>query len=268
MHDDGELDFALACANDAADRIRRFTTNGYEVETKLDLSPVTAADREINAVFIEQVAARFPDDGVLGEEASRSGTGPRTWVIDPVDGTQQFILGVPVFMVSIALVENGRPVLGVAVNPSTSQCYWAASGRGAYRDGTPIHVSARDGRETPNIVSGEGADANPSELTSDTLLRVGFAPELRLSPYRFPWPTVFSGCKVAEGAWDADLYGRSSAHDVAAVCVLVREAGGKVTDRSGLDQRYDRPVDGCVLSNGVIHDELVRLWSKASTTCH
>jgi fructose-1,6-bisphosphatase/inositol monophosphatase family enzyme len=63
---------------------------------------------------------------------------------------------------------------------------------------------------------------------------------------------------VAEGSWDADLFGQTAAHDVAAVCLLVREAGGTVTDRRGADQRYDRPVDGCLLSNGLLHEHLVR----------
>jgi fructose-1,6-bisphosphatase/inositol monophosphatase family enzyme len=259
-----ELEFARACAMRAGERIRRGTRDRYRVDIKPDQTPVTTIDRDVNAEFIEQVAARFPDDGVLGEEASRDGRGPRTWVVDPIDGTQQLILAIPVFMVSIALVEDGRPVVGVAYNPSTAECYWAASGGGAYREGLPIRVSTRDGELEPNTISGEGADANPSELTSDTLLRVRFVPRLEASPYRFPWPTVFSGCKVAEGSWDGDLYGRSAAYDVAALCVLVGEAGGKVTDRFGAEQRYDRPVEGCVVSNGLIHDELVQHWGLRS----
>jgi fructose-1,6-bisphosphatase/inositol monophosphatase family enzyme len=256
-----ELQFALTYAAQAAERILRIAADGYRIDTKADQTPVTTADREVNDTFIEQVAIRFPDDGVLGEEASRDVKGKRTWVIDPIDGTQQFILGIPVFMVSIALVVDGRPVVGVAYNPSTRQCYWACDGDGAYRDGRPIRVSTRDGRSASATISGAGADANPSDLTSDTLLRLRLAPRFHTAPYRFPWPTVFSGCKVAEGRWDADLYGQAAAHDVAAVCVLTREAGGRVTDRSGADQRYDAPVRGCIVSNGLIHDELVRRWA-------
>jgi fructose-1,6-bisphosphatase/inositol monophosphatase family enzyme len=256
-----ELAFTLAYATWAGERIRRIIDADYDIDTKADHSPVTTADHVVNTEFIDQVAARFPSDGVLGEEASHATGGARTWVIDPVDGTQHLILGLPVFMVSIALVENGQPVLGVAHNPSTRQSYWAVAGGGAHRDGALIHVSARDGTGPPATVNGEGLEANPGNLTSDTLLRMTTAPDLALSPYRYPWPTVFAGCKVAEGNWDGALYGRGSAHDVAAVCLLVREAGGRVTDRTGADQRYDGMVNGCVLSNGAIHGQLVRHWA-------
>jgi fructose-1,6-bisphosphatase/inositol monophosphatase family enzyme len=94
------------------------------------------------------------------------------------------------------------------------------------------------------------------------LLRVTTAAEFASQPRRFPWPSVFSGCKVAEGAWDADLYSGVAAHDVAAVCLLVREAGGTVTDRTGGDQRYDGPVNGCLLSNGKVHAALVEEWCR------
>ena len=259
-----ELRFARAFAAEAAAVVRSIRAGGFDVATKADRTLVTTADHEVNRQFIEQVVARFPDDGVLGEEASRLTGGPRTWVIDPIDGTQQFVLGIPVFMVSVALVVDGRPVVGVAANPSTGETYWAEAGTGAYRDGARLRVSRRDGTTEPVIVSGGGAHpVSPDGLDADALLRVHTAPAVSSTAQRYPWPTVFSGCKVAEGSWDGDLFGQAAAHDVAAVCVLVREAGGTVTDRSGADQRYDRPVDGCILSNGLVHEHLVRHWRPA-----
>jgi fructose-1,6-bisphosphatase/inositol monophosphatase family enzyme len=260
-----ELRFAREFADAAAALIRRVSAGGYRIDTKADRTLVTTADREVNRQFIERVRQRFPGDGVLGEEASHPGDGPRTWVVDPMDGTQQFVLGIPVFMVSIALVEDGRPVMGVAANPSTRETYWAESGAGAYREGTRLHVSNRDGITEPAIVSGGGAHPGPGGLDADTLLRVSTSPAVRSTAQRFPWPTVFSGCKVAEGSWDADLFGQPAAHDVAAVCVIVREAGGTVTNRFGDDQRYDAPVEGCVLSNGLLHEHLVRQWRPHTT---
>lgn len=255
-----ELRFARRFASASAVRIRQLRAGGYQVDTKRDHSLVTTADLEVNHTFIEQVRDRFPGDGVLGEEASHPGAGPRTWVIDPVDGTQQFVLGIPVFMISIALVEDGIPVVAVAANPSTREEYWATADGGAFRDGQRLRVSTRDGGAEAAIVSGGGAHPTPGGLDADSLLQVATTPRVGSAPYRFPWPTVFSGCKVAEGVWDGDLYGQTAAHDVAAVCLLVREAGGRVTDRRGRDQRYDAPVDGCVLSNGRVHDELVASW--------
>jgi histidinol-phosphatase len=257
-----ELDFAREFATRAGQQIRQIVTLGYQVEDKSDQSPVTTADRWVNDRFISEVRDRFPGDGVLGEEASHVTDGDRTWVIDPVDGTQQLILGIPVFMVSIALVLNGEPVVAVAHNPSTRESYWAGHGTGAYRDGTRLAVSAHDGVTAPATVSAAGATASPGGLNSDTLLRVTAGTGFDSRPRRFPWPSVFSGCKVAEGAWDADLYSGTAAYDVAAVCLLVREAGGTVTDRIGVNQRYDRPVNGCLLSNGVVHNALVEEWRR------
>jgi fructose-1,6-bisphosphatase/inositol monophosphatase family enzyme len=259
---DTELTFALDFATWAGARVLGVARDGLEVETKVDSSPVTAADRLVNTEFIQRVLVRFPGDAVLGEEASHRSDSNRTWVIDPVDGTQHMILGIPVFMVSIALVVDGRPVVGAARNPSTNQSYWATAGGGAYRDGTPIRVTTRGGIGEPARILGEGADLNSGMLTADTLLRMTLGPDMRLAAYQYPWPTVFAGCKVAEGSWDGALYGRSAAHDVAAVCVLVREAGGTVTDRAGTDQPYDRAVNGCVLSNGLVHDRLVSHWGR------
>jgi len=257
-----ELGFARAFATRAGQQIRQMVADGYRVEVKADRSPVTTADRCVNARFISEVQDRFPGDGVLGEEGSHITNSERTWVIDPVDGTQQLILGIPVFMVSIALVLDGQPVVAVAHNPSTSESYWAQSGGGAHRDGSRLTVSAHDGIHTPATVSAAGAAASPGGLNADGLLRVTFAAGFDSHPRRFPWPSVFSGCKVAEGVWEADLYSGAAAHDVAAVCLLVQEAGGTVTDRTGAIQRYDRPVNGCLLSNTVIHNVLVEEWQR------
>ena len=233
-------------------------------ETKPDDSPVTMIDRDVNAWFIDQVRDRFPGDGVLGEEESLDGEGDRTWVIDPVDGTRQLLHAIPTFMVSIALVVDGRPVVAAAANPSTGQCYWAEEGSGTFRDGVRLQVSRRDGTGGPAIVGGAGGQPTPGTIEADGLLLVSADGGVGVS--RYPWPTVFSGCKVAEGAWDADLYRHDGAHDVAAVCLLVREAGGTVTDRHGNDQRYDHPVDGCIASNGLLHPELVRRWAADPLT--
>lgn len=255
-----ELLFARDFATRAGDRILKAAAEGYDIDLKSDNTPVTDIDIEINRQFIEQVSDRFPHDGVLGEELSHRLAGCRTWVIDPIDGTQQLILGIPVFMISIALVQDGRPVVAVAYNPSTRDCYWATGGGGATRNGVPIRVSSRNGITEPLTIAGSGGTPLTGGLEADGLIRVSVFPMPHTTPYRFPWPSVFSGTRVAEGTWDADLYGNTAAHDVAAVCLLVREAGGTVTDRSGADQRYDESVNGCVLSNGRSHEKLTELW--------
>ncbi|MGW1615815.1 inositol monophosphatase family protein [Streptomyces sp. NPDC002285] len=261
---DDELSFAKWFAGRAGGQIRRAV--GLQASAaKADGTPVTDTDRAVNDSFIRLATRRFPGDAVLGEEASNpagAAVSGRTWVIDPIDGTQYFLLGVPVHMVSIALVDRGgAPVVAVAHNPSTGEYFWATQGGGAFRDGVRLSVSTRDGRSEVATVRGSGVRQSAGDLASGHLLSVDWRSGCSTVSYPTALPTVFTGCKIAEGHWDGDLYDGVGAHDVAAVCLLVREAGGKVTDARGRDQRYDTAVSGCVLSNGVIHDDLLRHWS-------
>jgi len=112
-------------------------------KTKADSSPVTAADEEINRMVIERIRDRFPTDGILGEEESWGDTRNRLWVCDPIDGTTSFSIGMPTFMFSIALVENGIPKVCVASNPMSGEMFWAVKDKGAFRNGDPLHVGAR-----------------------------------------------------------------------------------------------------------------------------
>jgi fructose-1,6-bisphosphatase/inositol monophosphatase family enzyme len=268
---DHELAFVLAFAAEAVALVHELRQGRqFALTTKPDGSFITTVDRHVNSAFIEAVSDPFPLDRVLGEEESRSAPGPRTWVIDPIDGTDQFALGIPTYMIAIALTDGaGQPVVACLANPSTRELYHAVRGRGAFRDGERLEVSKRDGVREPVIVrtSGVASAGRPTRLGSGLrgsgLARVSLAQngdETGVVPVRYPWPSVFSGCKVAEGTWDADLYDNSAAHDVAATALLVIEAGGLATDRDGAQQRYDRPVNGCILSNGVVHDALVRHW--------
>jgi fructose-1,6-bisphosphatase/inositol monophosphatase family enzyme len=267
---DNDLAFALDFSDRAGHTVRDLVAGGFDIGTKADATPVTTVDRLLNDRFIDEVRARFPDDAVLGEEASyavtdRAAAGSRTWVIDPIDGTRSLILGIPVFMVSIALVVDGRPVVAVAHNPSTRETYRATLGGGAFRDGTRLAVSSRKGTAgEPATVGGTGAVAAAGGWNADSLLLVTTDTDTYTDPVpvRYPWPSVFCGCKVAEGAWDAVLDSSGSPWDVAAIALLVAEAGGTVTDRQGAAQRYDRAVNGCLLSNGLVHDYVAEAWQR------
>lgn len=257
----GELAFVRAFVHDAVEHVRGLRAAGFRTETKADRSLVTTADHDVNRLFIERVAAHFGDDRVLGEEESRAAPGPRTWVIDPIDGTEQFVLGIPTSMIAVALVgADGQPVVAAVANPATGETYWAVRGHGAHRDGVPLRVSDRDGVRAPAIIRASGPPATEATLRTDGLVRMATATEPEVVPVWFPWPSAFSGCKVAEGSWDADLYGHTGAWDVAATALLVTEAGGRATDRRGREQRYDGAVDGCILTNGSVHDAIVERW--------
>ncbi|MDY7100818.1 MAG: inositol monophosphatase [Actinomycetota bacterium] len=259
-----ELAFVRAFVDDAVELVRGLRADGFRTETKPDRSLVTTADHEVNRRFIDAVASTFGDDRVLGEEESREAAGPRTWVIDPIDGTEQFVLGIPTSMIAVALCDAaGQPIVATAANPATRETYWAVRGHGAHRDGVRLRVSDRNGVTAPAIVRASGPPATEASVHSDGLVRMATADAPEVVPVWFPWPSAFSGCKVAEGSWDADLYGHIGAWDVAATALLVTEAGGRATDRYGRDQRYDGPVDGCVLSNGLVHDAIVERWTSA-----
>lgn len=138
--------------------------------------------------------------------------------------------------------------------------HWAAHACATVRDATrgqlTIHLKAD---QSPALVCGTGDAPTTASLDADSLLSVRLD---AVVASRYRWPSVFSGSKVAEGSWDADLHSGGSAHDAAAVCLLVREAGGTVSDRDGGEQRYDRPLNGCLLSNGRVHARLLEAWTR------
>ncbi len=137
-----DLDLALELA-DAADAITlaHFRSADLVVETKPDLTPVSEADRAVEAMLCARLAIARPGDAVLGEEGGASGAGRRRWIIDPIDGTKSFVRGVPVWATLLALEVDGEVVLGVASAPALGRRWWGSRGAGAFADGTPIRVS-------------------------------------------------------------------------------------------------------------------------------
>jgi histidinol-phosphatase len=235
-----DLALALELA-DAADSISssRFRS-GLAIETKPDLTPVTEADRAVEAELRRIVALERPDDAILGEEEGAAGSGPRRWIVDPIDGTRNYARGVPVWATLIALEDAGDVVLGVVSAPALSRRWWAERGGGAFASGEPIHVSA--------ISSVEEAVLSFS-LENDVPLLARRAWHARaLGDF---WAHML----VAEGAVDGavDAVGVSE-WDLAAVQVIVEEAGGRFSDFSGVAR-----IGGgsAVSSNGLLHDELL-----------
>jgi histidinol-phosphatase len=140
MHPD--LAFALELA-DLADAIslERFQADDLVVETKPDLSPVTEADRAVERALRKRIAEARPDHGVVGEELGAEERGDARWILDPIDGTKNYVRGIPVFGTLIALHREGAVVLGVVSAPALRRRWWAARGAGAFADGRPIRVS-------------------------------------------------------------------------------------------------------------------------------
>ena len=251
-----EQDLALAHElADAADAItlERFGALDLVVESKPDLTPVSDADTAVERAVRRLLASRRPGDAVLGEEDGETGTGPRRWVVDPVDGTKNFVRGVPVWATLVALQEDGVVTAGVVSAPALGRRWWAARGTGAHTGG----ALARS-RQLRVSAVGELADASVAYSSLTGWEEQGRLPGL-LQVSRGVWRTraygdFWSHVLVAEGAVDASFEPEVSLWDLAPLQVVVEEAGGRFTDLAGVA----RPDGGsAVCSNGRLHEALL-----------
>ena len=236
-----DLELALRLA-DVADAISlpRFRT-GLAVETKADLTPVTEADRGVEAELRRVLAEERPDDAILGEEQGAVGAGSRRWIVDPVDGTRNYARGIPVWATLIALESAGVVQVGVVSAPALRARWWAERGAGAFANGAPARVSAV-GRVEEAVLSFS------IESTVPPLARSAWHAR-GLGDF---WAHMLVAEGAVDGAVDADGL---SEWDLAAVQVIVEEAGGRFSDAAG-ESRIDS--GSAVTSNGLLHDELLR----------
>ncbi len=246
-----DLELALELADEAdALTLARFRARDLRVETKPDLTPVSEADRAVEERLRRHLARARPDHGVLGEEMGDhlgAETGWR-WVIDPIDGTKNYVRGVPVWATLIALQDERRTVLGVVSAPALGRRWWAARGEGAFADGEPIRVSA----------VADLADASLSYASLSAWEASGRGDAFLALSRRF-WRTraygdFWSHVLVAEGSVDVAAEPEVTLWDLAALQVIVEEAGGRFTDLAG---RATAAGGSAVSSNGRLHDEVL-----------
>jgi histidinol-phosphatase len=255
-----DLALALSLA-DSADRITldRAGAADLRVETKPDRTPVTDADLAVEDAVRAVLRVHRPHDEVIGEErGGASGNAGRAWLLDPIDGTKNFLRGVPVWATLIALVEDGEPAVGVVSAPALRRRWWAATGAGA-------HTQDPNSTSRAITVSGVGdlADAylSTTDLASWTRYR---SRESYLSLVDATWESRAFGdfwqhCLVAEGAIDLAAEPIVNSWDVAALQVLVQQAGGRFTDLEGA-ARYDGGT--ALSSNGLLHDAALTLLHR------
>ena len=244
MSEDLVLAFELADAADAIS-LRSFRT-GLAVEQKPDLTPVTEADRAVEAQLRLLLAQARPQDAILGEEEGATGSGPRRWLLDPIDGTRNFSRGIPVWATIVALEEEGRARLGVVSAPALGRRWWAERGAGSFADGERVHVSA-----VARVEDAVLSFAFPDQL-----------PELARRAWHVRgFGDFWAHMLVAEGAVDVALDVGVAEWDVAAVRVIVEEAGGRYSDFAG-EARLDTGT--AATSNGLLHDELLAALAASS----
>lgn len=256
-----DLCLALEMAGHAdAVTMHRFEAADLSVKSKPDMTPVSDADLACEKLIREELARFRREDEILGEEfGGETQIKGRQWVIDPIDGTKNFVRGVPVWATLIALLEDGEPVVAVISAPALRRRWYAAKGSGAFRvfGGEPKRLHVSKVAELSDASVGMSSLAGWAErnlldgfisLTQDTW---------RLRGYGDFW----SYCLVAEGAVDVALEPEVSLWDLAAPALIVTEAGGRFTSVSGVDG----PAGGdAVATNGLLHSQILNYFDGAT----
>jgi myo-inositol-1(or 4)-monophosphatase len=253
-----ELGIAKELAHEAGKiMLGYFNTAASNPKLKSDRTIVTKADTDINDLVIKVLSESTPGYSIWGEEQSAIlSDSEYTWVCDPVDGTQPFSKVIPISTFALALVDkDGRSVVGVVYDPFQNRLYEAIVGQGSFLNNEKIQVSTTSGLNGAYL--DEELWINHEERVSfddpkDMLNKAGAKVTTLCS-------AIITGCFVAQGSYDAMMFGQGKPEDIAALSVIVTEAGGKVTDLYGNQQRYDTNIKGAIVSNGHIHDELVKM---------
>jgi len=250
---------ALAAAVDAARAAARvalkYYHGGFEVTLKPDATPVTQADREAERAIVEVLGRAFPEHGVLGEEFGGSGTSDTRWIIDPIDGTKNFVRRIPLWATLIALEERGEITVGVIHNPVTGDLYTARRGGGAFLNGERIRVSDQADLDRAFLVHAglRGAHRTPYW---DGFLRLVDATDRQRG-----FGDYAGYALIAEGKAEiyAEIYPEGSGlkpWDLAPCKILVEEAGGRFTDLDGRPTIYS---SSALATNGRLHDAALAL---------
>jgi histidinol-phosphatase len=249
---------------DAADDLtmRRFKAVDLRVDTKPDLTPVSDADQAVEEAIRNTLRRARPRDAVVGEEFGTTGYGERSWIIDPIDGTKNYVRGVPVWATLIALMDKGRVVVGVVSAPALSRRWWAARDGGAWT-GRSLTKASRC--QVSSV--GKLADASFSFSDLEEWEKAGRLDQF-LDLSRSCWRSrgygdFWSHVMVADGSVDVSAEPELSPWDMAALTVIVEEAGGIWTDLSGVPG-----IDGgsLVCTNGTLHSEVLKRLGGAPLT--
>ena len=250
-----ELSVAVDAARAAGAAVRRWYESAYTVREKGHDSPVTEADVEANQCIQERIAAAFPEDGWLSEETRDSPerlTKARVWIVDPLDGTKEFINHIPEFCVCIGLVEHGMPILGVSFNPVRDELFAGARGHGVTLNGAPARVSTQAAIGAARFLASRSESSRGEwDAYKDTLhvdLTGSVAYKLAL---------------IAAGQGDATFsLTPKNEWDVCAGAALITEAGGRITDCYGKPLRFnqrDTKLPGIIACNAHLHAPIMAL---------
>jgi len=250
------LEFTKNIAKEAEKIALRYFSFETETTWKGDNTPLTKADTEINDLVIKRINETYPEHSIYGEEKSQIKEGSQyIWVCDPIDGTMAFSVGLPIFVFSIALVDqlSGQPILGLVNDPIMKNMYWAYKGGGAYRNDKKIFVS----KDTILKNTYVNIAATGKSVGFSTLPFIKSLIEKECKYMKLP-SFIYGGIQVANGKYAGAVFYKRDGHDAAALKIITEEAGGKVTDLNGNERRYDKNGIGCIVSNGILHNEILK----------
>ena len=248
---------AQKTAAGAGDYLLRTQQKGFTVELKGEINLVTSADQKAEALVVSQLKKGFPEFGILAEEAGEPAgptDAPAVWVVDPLDGTTNFAHHVPVYAVSIALWEKGKPVLGVVYHPALKELFWAVREKGAFLNGKRLAVSRTADSNAALLATGFPYDLRQSrennlDYFAAFATRVRAIRRMGAAALDLAW----TAAGRFDGFWELKLF----PWDIAAAVLLVSEAGGKLSDFEG------RPLGletrNVVASNGRLHNFILKI---------
>ncbi|MBP6041641.1 inositol monophosphatase [Candidatus Saccharibacteria bacterium] len=251
-----EIQLGKILAREAGEIMLKYFNN-HDVEFKIDRTPVTTADETINQLVIDRISQEFPDDGVLAEEGNAHENQSRMWVIDPIDGTIPYTYGLPISFFSLGFVIDGEVQFGICYRPFDDMMYFG-DGKTATKNDEIIRVnqtaSLNDAVFTACFDNNEKykqsfeAVASISAISRSSLSLMCVVAEAML---------------VAEGKIEIATYPHSHPYDIAGLKPIIEGAGGKVTNVDGNDQRYDKEINGAIVSNGKLHEQTVEYFRKS-----
>jgi myo-inositol-1(or 4)-monophosphatase len=246
-----ELETAVAIAKEAGKIMLQYFDGDQQVEIKSDKSQVTIADKLINTMVIKRLLKAFPEDGIIGEEESTSEFGMgRKWLCDPIDGTAGYVSGTPTAMFSLGLVIDGKPVVGVAFDPFLDRMYTGKVGEKSFCNGTALSVSDEDLKTGIVAISG-----SVKSLPKTKYFQKMIDDKVRMACFS---GAVYKCCLIARGKLVAYVEDAVNPHDIAAAHVILEGAGAKLTGLDGKELDYSKPFKGAVVSNGKVHEEVLR----------
>ena len=248
---DRVLEVAVEAARAAGEVGVKYFRRGLEVTLKADRSPVTQADREAEEVIVEILGRAFPQHGFLGEELGARGSKDVRWIVDPIDGTRNFVRGIPIWAVLIALEEHGEITAGVILNPVSGELYTARRGKGAFLGGERLRVSEVSSLDKATLIH-----ASLGLLRQgghwDGFVRLVDATDRQRGFGDYMCYTVVAEGKAEIAVEAPDL----KPWDLAPLKLLVEEAGGRFTDFAGAPSIYSGTA---LATNGRLHDAALTL---------